>query len=80
MGVRVVVADDSYLIREGLRVLLDTIPEVELVAAVGTLPDSDRCGRPRSGSVAGGPAFEEELHVGADAQREHDGAEPHRPA
>jgi DNA-binding NarL/FixJ family response regulator len=39
MSVRVVVAEDSYLIREGLKVLLDTIAEVELAATVGTLPE-----------------------------------------
>jgi DNA-binding NarL/FixJ family response regulator len=37
--IRVVVAEDSYIIREGLRVLLDTITEVELVAVVGSLPE-----------------------------------------
>jgi DNA-binding NarL/FixJ family response regulator len=36
---RVVVAEDSYLIREGLGLLLATQDDVDLVAAVGTLPD-----------------------------------------
>lgn len=36
---RVVVAEDSYLIREGLALLLSTQGDVELVASVGSLPD-----------------------------------------
>src|SRR5690606_11975203 len=36
-GLRVVLAEDSYLIREGLRRLLAEIPEIELVASVGSL-------------------------------------------
>lgn len=36
---RVVVAEDSYLIREGLRMLLATQDDIELVAAVATLPE-----------------------------------------
>lgn len=39
MSVRVVVAEDSYLIREGLRLLLATQDDVELVASVDSLPD-----------------------------------------
>jgi DNA-binding NarL/FixJ family response regulator len=38
MGTRVVVAEDSYLIREGIRLLLGDETELELVAAVGSLP------------------------------------------
>ena len=36
---RVVVAEDSYLIREGLRLLLATQDDVDLVASVASLPD-----------------------------------------
>lgn len=36
---RVVVAEDSYLIREGLRSLLSTQDDVDLVASVGSLPE-----------------------------------------
>lgn len=36
---RVIVAEDSYLIREGLRLLLETQDDLELVASVGSLPD-----------------------------------------
>jgi DNA-binding NarL/FixJ family response regulator len=36
---RVVVAEDSYLIREGLRMLFDSEPDVDLVATAGTLPE-----------------------------------------
>jgi DNA-binding NarL/FixJ family response regulator len=39
MGLRVVVAEDSYLIREGLRLLLERVEELELVAAVSSLPE-----------------------------------------
>jgi DNA-binding NarL/FixJ family response regulator len=39
MGLRVVVAEDSYLIREGLRLLLERVEDLELVAAVSSLPD-----------------------------------------
>jgi DNA-binding NarL/FixJ family response regulator len=37
--IRVVAAEDSYLIREGLRLLLDTQTDLELVASVASLPD-----------------------------------------
>lgn len=37
-AIRVVVAEDSYLIREGLRLLLATQPDLELVATATTLP------------------------------------------
>lgn len=36
---RVVVAEDSYLIREGLALLLSTQADIELVASVGSLPE-----------------------------------------
>lgn len=36
---RVVIADDHYLLREGLRALLDDGGEVEVVAAVGSAPE-----------------------------------------
>jgi DNA-binding NarL/FixJ family response regulator len=36
---RVVVAEDSYLIREGLRMLFDADPDVDLVATAGSLPE-----------------------------------------
>ena len=39
MGLRVVVAEDSYLIREGLRLLLERVEDLELVVAVSSLPD-----------------------------------------
>lgn len=39
MVTRVVAAEDSYLIREGLRLLLATQPDLVLVAGVSTLPD-----------------------------------------
>ncbi len=39
MGTRVVVAEDSYLIREGLRLLFDSEQDVDLVATAGTLPE-----------------------------------------
>lgn len=39
MQTRIVAAEDSFLIREGLRLLLDTQPELELVASVGSLPE-----------------------------------------
>lgn len=37
--IRIVAAEDSYLIREGLRLLLATQPDLDLVAGVTTLPD-----------------------------------------
>jgi DNA-binding NarL/FixJ family response regulator len=37
--IRVVAAEDSYLIREGLRLLLDTQPDLELVATAASLPE-----------------------------------------
>lgn len=39
MVTRIVAAEDSYLIREGLRLLLATQPDVDLVASVATLPE-----------------------------------------
>ncbi|MPZ95504.1 MAG: response regulator [Propionibacteriales bacterium] len=39
MRTRVVAAEDSYLIREGLRSLLATQDDVDLVASVSSLPD-----------------------------------------
>jgi len=36
---RVVLAEDSYLIREGLRLLLTDIPELDLVATAESLPE-----------------------------------------
>ena len=39
MSIRVVAAEDSYLIREGLRLLLTTQEDFDLVASVATLPD-----------------------------------------
>ncbi|TDE94009.1 response regulator transcription factor [Occultella glacieicola] len=35
---RVVLAEDSYLIREGLRLLVGSVPDLDLVAAVDSLP------------------------------------------
>jgi DNA-binding NarL/FixJ family response regulator len=37
--IRVVAAEDSYLIREGLRLLLATQPDLELVATAASLPE-----------------------------------------
>lgn len=34
---RLVAAEDSYLVREGMRLLLDTQDDLELVASVGSL-------------------------------------------
>lgn len=39
MATRVVAAEDSYLIREGLRLLLATQDDIDLVASVSTLPE-----------------------------------------
>ncbi len=39
MRIRVVAAEDSYLIREGLRLLLATQDDVDLVASVASLPE-----------------------------------------
>jgi DNA-binding NarL/FixJ family response regulator len=37
VAIRVVLADDHYLVREGVRQLLETDPEIEIVAACGDL-------------------------------------------
>ena len=37
MAVRIVLAEDNYLVREGVRRLLETRPELEIVAACGDL-------------------------------------------
>ncbi len=37
--IRIVAAEDSYLIREGLRLLLDTQPDLDLVATAASLPE-----------------------------------------
>lgn len=42
MALRLVVAEDSYLIREGLGLLLSRDEELELVASVATLPELER--------------------------------------
>jgi DNA-binding NarL/FixJ family response regulator len=39
MTLRLVLAEDSFLIREGLALLLAGAPDLELVASVGTLPE-----------------------------------------
>lgn len=39
VGMRIVVAEDSFLIREGLGLLLGTQDDMELVASVGSLPE-----------------------------------------
>jgi DNA-binding NarL/FixJ family response regulator len=39
MEIRIVVAEDSYLIREGMRLLLATQPDLDLVDSVTNLPD-----------------------------------------
>lgn len=38
MGLRIVAAEDSFLVREDLRLLLETQNDLELVAAVESLP------------------------------------------
>lgn len=38
-AIRVVAAEDSYLIREGLRLLLATQPDLYLVATTASLPE-----------------------------------------
>lgn len=38
MTIRVVLADDHYLVREGVRRLLDSEPEIEVAATCGDLP------------------------------------------
>lgn len=42
MVLRVVAAEDSHLVREGLAALLGAAPELDLVAAVRTLPELQR--------------------------------------
>ena len=37
MPIRVVLADDNYLLREGVRQLIETQPELELVAVAADL-------------------------------------------
>jgi DNA-binding NarL/FixJ family response regulator len=39
VAIRIVVAEDHYLVREGVRKLLETQPELEVVAVCGDLPD-----------------------------------------
>lgn len=39
MGIRIVIAEDSFLIREGIRLLLQTQDDLDLVAAAGSLPE-----------------------------------------
>lgn len=41
MPIRLVIAEDSYLIREGLVVLLASDPDVEVVAAIASMPELD---------------------------------------
>lgn len=38
-AMRVVIADDNYLVREGVRRLLEDSGDVEVVAAVGSAPE-----------------------------------------
>ena len=38
MAIRLVLAEDSYLVREGVRRLLETRPELDVVATCGDLP------------------------------------------
>ena len=42
MPIRVVIAEDNYLLREGIVQLLATQPDVELVGACGDLPELER--------------------------------------
>jgi DNA-binding NarL/FixJ family response regulator len=42
MTIRVILAEDNYLLREGIRQLLDTSDEIELVATAGDLPSLER--------------------------------------
>ena len=39
MVIRVIAAEDSYLIREGMRLLIGTQPDIDLVATVTNLPE-----------------------------------------
>src|SRR3984893_12069476 len=38
MPLRLVIAEDNYLVREGVRHLLESVPEVEVIAACSDLP------------------------------------------
>ena len=42
MNIRVAIADDHALVREGLRFLLDTVPDIELVATAATAREAVR--------------------------------------
>ena len=42
MSIRVVIADDHALVREGLRSLLGTVPDIELVATAATAHEAVR--------------------------------------
>ena len=63
MPIRVVLGEDSLLVREGVKQLLDIDPEIEVVAAVGDLDSlRDACERER-------PAVRRHRHP--DAADEH---------
>ena len=50
MPIRVVLGEDSLLVREGVKQLLDIDPEIDVVAAVGDLDSlRDACERERPG-------------------------------
>ena len=49
--IRVVLAEDNYLLREGIRQLLETSDEIELVATCGDLPELERAIEAHSPSV-----------------------------
>lgn len=38
-SMRIILADDHKLFRDALRVVLETVPDYEVVAAVGNAPD-----------------------------------------
>src|SRR5579864_5922425 len=42
MAIRIVLAEDNYLLREGVKQLLETSDQVALVDAVGDLPELER--------------------------------------
>ena len=51
MAIRVVLADDHYLVREGVRRLLETQLDVEVVAVCGTRDEVVACREPLTGSA-----------------------------
>jgi DNA-binding NarL/FixJ family response regulator len=77
MPIRVVIGEDSLIVREGIRRLLEGHPSMEVVAAVGDLPSlTDACDRERPDVVVTDirmPPTEtdEGLQLAADLRRRH---------